>query len=245
METSQIVEEGEKSQNVGEGGNACFQDEYEILTTPQITSKIIDIIEKAEEYCFVVSPYFDPWIQSKISFEYASNKKKKIIFFFRHNQKKEDIDSIKEFHDKSHFDIVFINNLHAKIYVNENEALITSMNLTDYAQANNHEIGVLIKNKKKLNEIKDIIDKIFRTGKVSNIGNKYYKLLNNNLFFEKEISYCTNCGDPRIKIKNYYYCENCTEKNRKGEISLLTQYCYLCGEKLAKNGDKSVCPRCS
>lgn len=35
-------------------------------------------------------------------------------------------------------------NLHAKCYLNENEALITSMNLYEFSQVNNEEMGVLV-----------------------------------------------------------------------------------------------------
>lgn len=38
----------------------------------------------------------------------------------------------------------FCQNLHAKCYVNERHAIITSMNLYDFSQINNNEMGVLI-----------------------------------------------------------------------------------------------------
>lgn len=33
-------------------------------------------------------------------------------------------------------------NLHAKCYLNENEAIITSMNLYEFSQMNNNEMGI-------------------------------------------------------------------------------------------------------
>ena len=39
----------------------------------------------------------------------------------------------------------FCQNLHAKCYLNEQEAIITSMNLYDFSQVNNNEMGVHIK----------------------------------------------------------------------------------------------------
>ncbi len=38
----------------------------------------------------------------------------------------------------------FCQNLHAKFYANENQSLICSLNLYDFSQINNHELGVLI-----------------------------------------------------------------------------------------------------
>ena len=36
----------------------------------------------------------------------------------------------------------FLSDLHAKCYMNENEALVTSMNLYEYSQVNNYEMGI-------------------------------------------------------------------------------------------------------
>jgi hypothetical protein len=43
----------------------------------------------------------------------------------------------------------FCKNLHAKCYVNEKAALITSMNLYEFSQANNNEIGILVEREKE------------------------------------------------------------------------------------------------
>lgn len=43
----------------------------------------------------------------------------------------------------------FCKNLHAKCYVNEKVALITSMNLYDFSQANNNEMGILVERDKE------------------------------------------------------------------------------------------------
>ena len=38
----------------------------------------------------------------------------------------------------------FLQNLHAKCYLSENEAIVTSMNLYDFSQVNNSEMGIYI-----------------------------------------------------------------------------------------------------
>ena len=236
----------ELSQNAVEGGKSLQQSnssyECEILYTPQISEKIIEIMEKSEEFCYIITPYFKPWTHSKISIDHLSEERKKIIFFFRYNQEKEDIDRIKKFHDNYHFDIVLINNLHAKIYVNENEALITSMNLTNYAQENNHEIGVLIKNKEKFNDIKDIIKKIFKTGEKSALKNIHYDSLKNNLFFENR--YCFLCNKP-IKKDFKFFCDDCRDEYEKDKIlGQKGQYCRKCGNKAKTTEKHPFCDDC-
>ena len=46
------------------------------------------------------------------------------------------------------FRVLFSKNLHGKLYLSEEEAIITSMNIYDYSQVNNIEFGIhIIKNK--------------------------------------------------------------------------------------------------
>ncbi len=46
--------------------------------------------------------------------------------------------------------------LHAKCYLNENEALLTSMNLYEFSQSNNDEMGLIVSKR----EEPDLYDKI-------------------------------------------------------------------------------------
>jgi len=244
------------SQNAGDGdksSQSSYNDEYEVLTTAEISTKIIKIIDDAKEYCLIVTPYLKSWLHLQNCLKTASDKKKRIIFFFRDDQSEKA--EIKEFYKIYKFDIVFIKDLHAKIYLNEKEALITSMNLYNTSQEKNYEMGVLLKKKEIIdNHVKTyIIDQIFNTGKNDKLTLKSkgisYKLLENNLFFEK-IDYCVYCGEPKkISInkdgKNHLYCDKCYKiLQSKGAESFNQnnfRFCNICGEKSNEN---SLCTNC-
>jgi len=239
---------------------SAYGNEYEILTTSKISSKIIEIIDESREYCLIVTPYLKLWHHLENSLKTTSDKNKRIIFFFRND--KDNKAEIKKFYDKYKFDIVFINNLHAKIYLNEKEALITSMNLYDASQKDNYEIGILLKEKTIIdNHVKTyIIDQIFNTGKIDELAlrsdNNYYKLLESNLFFEKNISYCVTCGNPRKYKKDFIHCEKCKILSEKENVNIgfdTYKYCYLCGKEYNRSGlgnysnkNKALnCPECT
>jgi phosphatidylserine/phosphatidylglycerophosphate/cardiolipin synthase-like enzyme len=57
--------------------------------------------------------------------------------------------------------------LHAKCYLNENTAIITSMNLYDYSQTHNREIGIKVDNKEDPDLYKEIYDEIISITGVS------------------------------------------------------------------------------
>jgi len=72
-----------------------------------------------------------------------------------------------------------IPNLHAKCYLNENSAILTSMNFYEHSQINNHELGILIESIDKENflhlllEIESIINSEMRQLYFSKIVEKY------------------------------------------------------------------------
>jgi hypothetical protein len=224
METSQITDEGGKSPKFR-------SDHYEILTDEQIGSKIIEIIKNAEEYCCLVSPYFKNWHHLDTCLKTVSSNNKRIIFFFREDQTKRE--EIIEIHNKYNFDVFFIKDLHAKIYMNEHEALITSMNMYDYSHENNFEIGVLIHDKHIIkDEIENyIINYIYNNGKNDSLtlkGKFYSDIIEKYLFFEK-VDYCVYCGKPKKQIKNYLYCDGCKKQTSQNKSRTNFKYCNICG----------------
>lgn len=61
----------------------------------------------------------------------------------------------------------FCQNLHAKCYVNEQAAIITSMNLYDFSQVNNNEMGVYIQREQEPDLYRDTYEEAQRLIRVS------------------------------------------------------------------------------
>lgn len=61
----------------------------------------------------------------------------------------------------------FCQNLHAKCYLNEDVAIITSMNLYDFSQVNNNEMGVYIEREKEPDLYRETYDEAARLIRVS------------------------------------------------------------------------------
>lgn len=61
----------------------------------------------------------------------------------------------------------FCKDLHAKCYLNEREAIITSMNLYEFSQINNNEMGVYVEKETDPELYKDICDEAQRLIRIS------------------------------------------------------------------------------
>jgi len=117
------------------------------LTGRELENKLTDVIWNAKKYILIISPFIKLDDYVKDVFNKRNNKQDvKVYILFGKNEEykhksfnKEDLEYFKEF---SNITILYNKDLHAKHYCNENEGLITSLNLYGYSMANNIEYGV-------------------------------------------------------------------------------------------------------
>lgn len=225
-----------------------------IITNHNIQAAIVDIIKNATKYVFIVTPFFQPWPQLLKAIELASIKNCLIAFIVRSDQdNNEDLKYISEYYNVNVF---FVNNLHAKIYLNENTCLISSMNLYNYSKENNFEIGYIMTNKIELKYIvKEIILNEIIAIWINDIwkGKDFNKINEDLTLSEYEISkkyggsisFCIRCG-KNISF-NFFkpYCEECfTTWNVFSNKEYVEKYCHKCGNIYETTMSKPLCLSC-
>lgn len=105
------------------------------------------LIKNANETLLLISPYIK--LHSRIRDQLKLKKnfpELKISIVYGKSEKGANRiceEDLKLFRELPNIEICYEKNLHAKYYANENEGLITSMNLYDFSQNNNIEVGVL------------------------------------------------------------------------------------------------------
>ena len=114
----------------------------EFLTTAGISNQLEETIKGANERIVIISPYLQTNRQIRELLEERDRFKIDIRVIYGKKELKPDeskwLESIPSIRTS------FYEHLHAKCYMNEKQALITSMNLYDFSQANNREMGILI-----------------------------------------------------------------------------------------------------
>ena len=110
-----------------------------IIQPREISGKIMTLIELANEKVVLVSPYVqvEQWAQMKRSIEKALKRGVEVEFYTRSGEAK----SIYEI-EQLGLEPFLIEDLHAKIYMNEKRGIITSQNLYLYSDINSLDIGV-------------------------------------------------------------------------------------------------------
>ncbi|MCU0416334.1 MAG: phospholipase D family protein [Cytophagaceae bacterium] len=226
----------------------------EFLTTNGTSHNIENIIIEAKAKLILVSPYLQI---SKTFFERlkdASNKNVSIkIIYGKDELKPNERNSLAEL---KNVELYFFENLHAKCYFNETKMVITSMNMYEFSEKNNREMGVLINR----NIDKELFDKavaetysIIQSAEQVSLRkvdrpiftNKKQQDNNQNKYKRIIRGYCIRCENRIDYNPTRPYCGDC--------FSIWSQYenpdyqenvCHRCGEYEMTSMNKPQCYHC-
>ncbi len=115
------------------------------LKTNGVSHHLDLMVDNAKEKLYLVSPFLKFNDRIRKSLEDADRRRLDFRIVYGKEEllpkEKDWLKSLKS------LKLEFCRNLHAKCYLNENEAIVTSMNLYDFSQVNNIEMGILISRK--------------------------------------------------------------------------------------------------
>lgn len=230
----------------------------DFLTTRGISYNIENIILEAKSQLILVSPFLQ---LSKTLFERlkdASNRGVEILIIYgKDDLKPNEKNSLAELKTVR---LYFHENLHAKCYFNETKMIITSMNMYQFSENNNREMGVLIDStidkelyQKATNEAQSIV-KHSEVIKLQKSERTYYNQQNTNYSNKNgsryqlqppSTGYCLRCESRIPYDPNKPYCYDCysvwsvySNPNYKENV------CHCCGEFASVSMSKPQCNPC-
>ena len=135
------------------------------LNTSATNYFLEELIKDAKERLILISPFLK--LNDRIKELLADKNRLKIdvrIVYGKSELQPEEINWLKEL---TYIRTSFCKNLHAKCYVNEEMCIITSLNLYEFSQVNNNEMGVLIQRSEDNELYRDAYDEAQRIIRVS------------------------------------------------------------------------------
>ena len=196
------------------------------LTTKGIGAEIEKIIRNADQEIKIITPYIqigDLYIERLAD---AEKRNVKITFVFREQDNLSEQDESKLLYLKN-TEIYFMNNLHAKCYMNEKTALITSMNLYNYSEKNNREMGITINKYENFDIYIDINKEV---DSIINNAEKYY-----TSYKKSSYDYHDKKTSNNFKNENLHYFQKDCHK---------TGYCIRCGQEIDYDPTHPLCFDC-
>ncbi len=122
------------------------------LNTSAVNYYLEELIKNAQERLVLISPYLK--VNNRIRELIEDKNRLKIDIRIIYGKSELQPDEIAWLKSLEFVRISYCHNLHAKCYLNEKEVIISSLNLYDFSQVNNNEMGVFI-SREKDNELYD------------------------------------------------------------------------------------------
>ncbi|MDC7227538.1 MAG: phospholipase D-like domain-containing protein [Spirochaetales bacterium] len=211
------------------------------LTTDEISGEIVKVIRSAKGYIVLASPYVKIRENYIDRIREASNRNVEIHFVFG----KSDLDEreVRKLETIPNLNLHYLENLHAKCYLNESTAIITSMNLHEYSEKNNREMGMMIEreyNEKLYNEINDELKSIVDASTHYTLKQPKYQ---NN--YDDDVGYCIRCSTQIDFDPDRPLCNRCFNEWRQyGDVYYSEQFCHACGDRERTSYAKPLCYSC-
>ena len=168
----------------------------QVLSTYQLSSEIIQLLKNSKEFCFLISPYYQPWPLFSRALENAGREKKNVVFMLRAgDQHTPDLSNLNA---DFGFDLVYVKGLHSKLYLSEKTAIVSSMNLYDSSKEHGVELGYKTDSKRIIRELVETViqddilgiepDKLMK-GRFYDSISQLYKVPSKKLFKRETVEF--------------------------------------------------------
>ena len=223
----------------------------EFLTRHGIVHHLHEIIDEAEDELVLISPYIKANEETKELLKDTKRSTKINVVY----GKKELRTKEKAFLENLFITLTYRENLHAKCYLNERQALLTSMNLYDFSMENNDEMGILVSKE----DDRELYEKIHRQAmRYIRPAENYKKRSAPKKIAPRRANraraatktpttgVCIRCGKTDLPVDpTKPYCSECYGTWKKFENKDYKEnYCHTCGEEYAATLLKPLCLKC-
>ena len=124
-----------------------------------------ELIKNAKKRLILISPYLR--LNDRIKELLEDKDRLKIDIRIVYGKSDLHPDEIKWMQKLDYVRVSFCKNLHAKCYINESECIISSLNLYEFSQVNNNEMGILVRKYEDNEVFKDAYEEAQRIIRIS------------------------------------------------------------------------------
>ncbi len=224
------------------------------LDTTGVSYHLQQLINQSQDTLILISPYLK--INERLRQSLDDKDRMKIDIRVVYGKNELQPDQINWLKSLKSVRTSFCENLHAKCYLNESEAIVTSMNLYEFSQVNNQEMGIYVTkadDPQLYDEVYNEARRLIRIGdevrlSVEKIVEPESKMANKKAetkVVNSEKGFCIRCKKEIALNPSVPYCGDCYKSWKKYENPTYQEkYCHICGKDNASMLNKPVCYDC-
>ncbi len=232
------------------------QTQTSIITGHKIPAAVLDLIVEAQDYLVLTTAYLKSWIHLDHALKQALGRGVRVHCLIRtpdgqrrdREKAEEEIEQLEELGVQVHQ----LERLHAKAYINETRAIVTSFNLVSDSQ-NSLELGVLISEpalvEQCLAALADYCPPIreVRTPRAPRPTRPRPQTPRAPRMIETDTSFCIGCASSEHPYNlDKPLCRSCYRKSADGSdyTVLENRVCHRCGRANRSTVERPLCYSC-
>jgi hypothetical protein len=223
------------------------------LETTGISHHLQQLIDQANETLVLISPYLK--VNDRLRYSLEDRDRMKIDIRIVYGKSELQPEQINWLRGLKFVRTSFCESLHAKCYLNESEAIITSMNLYEYSQVNNEEMGVYVTKEgdpQLYDEIYQSARRLIRISDEVRLSVEKVKPQEERLADPQTSppatstgGYCLRCGAAISLNPQAPYClEHYKSWKRYENRDYQEKHCHICGKEHVSSMNRPVCLDC-
>ena len=224
---------------------------HRLLFSHEVASETLNLIGRARQWIVLISPYLKPWPHLNNHIDVAFKKKVGMSLFTRSDKVEDYIDICREL-SKHGVTIFHVERLHSKLYCNEKECIITSMNLDASSAQNSEEIGLYFDDPSLLGDVNKYLEGLkataqpVKSGILGDLVGSAFGSVSRMISdaFTKN-GYCIRCGNKMELNPDYPLCPECFDSWKKfGNPDFPEKHCHVCGRQTRTSYARPLCGAC-
>lgn len=196
-----------------------------------------EIIKESRQWLTLVSPYHDHWLRLRDEVDRARKRGVSIRIYYRTDA--EGGDPAAKYQES--IESIPVDHLHAKVYANENVALVSSMNLSQFSVLNSWEAGLLIREGKVLRQVEDWISTLPQSDKDTATTVYASELESASTLLQ---GYCIACESTQSRIALNPQRPFCSSAGHVFAFATGLR-CHKCGKSGRTSRKVSLCKDCT
>lgn len=223
-----------------------------VFTDDEIAPQVIDIVKNARREVIIISAYLKLWQNAKRALELAAKRGVQVTVILRSKdgvpENPEDIPWLLN----NGIQVRAVDSLHAKIYLNETQVFVTSMNLHEASMKGSLEIGLAVQNEAARQQIRNYIADVVMplANPVSTLQTEPKQLPVHrpgqaHPQSQAVMATCIRCGRPVPPDPSKPLCDDCYDVWADyGDEDYPEKFCLVCGKSAEVTYSKPLCREC-
>ncbi|MBI4233487.1 MAG: hypothetical protein HY686_03510 [Chloroflexi bacterium] len=229
-----------------------MSEQESVFVDGEVPLRIERLVEGARKYVVLVSPYLKLWRHLEVAIQQAAKRRVAITVVLRDDngeiggrEGKEGVQWLVS----NGITVLAVEGLHAKVYMNEAQTMLCSMNLTEQSTSNSMEIGTVVTPDRDKHLVQEYVAKLLKIARpvsqAQGQGASRHAAPTHSPVSQERAGFCIRCKRRGPLDPDYPLCPDCYDEWAEWRNEDYPEnVCHNCGKPSKVSYARPLCRQC-